>query len=217
MSIFDKTVTKNDSFFYQIGRASTKIPWTRPTFEKVKSTLIQIKNKTNLFEKYNFYVIGAVIYDIKNTWDVDIYLTGNFQSYEELENDIYNIQMIFFENKLLPDISWVDNVVEILCNDDYDNKYIDIHAISYIKHKYIKKKINDEIFESDISKTITTLIPIDNNFLYKNSYLNKPLKYKIVDRLIKHGRILHAMNANEYITHTEDSFAKYRLDVENTR
>ena len=76
MSTFKKTAENNQYFFYQRGQVKTNNIWNRPSYNVLKEFLIEIKNTTNILEEYELYLMGGVLYDFNQTWDVDFCITG---------------------------------------------------------------------------------------------------------------------------------------------
>jgi hypothetical protein len=88
MSAFEKTVKNGDYFYYQVGSVVTKKVWTKPTYEKIKNFLTAIKNETSIMSEFELYLMGGTLIDFNSTWDVDICMTGEVKSYEELESHL---------------------------------------------------------------------------------------------------------------------------------
>jgi hypothetical protein len=80
------TVDVND-FYAKIGPVETNIPWGRPDFQTLKFFLNYIKNNSDIFERYEIYLIGKVLFNW-DTWDVDILIVNDFKNYKEIERDI---------------------------------------------------------------------------------------------------------------------------------
>ena len=85
----------NIKFSYQVGIVQTTIPWNRPTYDAIKKFL-RDDIVQSVLKKYDAYIIGAVLWNISETWDVDIFLTdqnGNHPNTLEefiiLENDLH--------------------------------------------------------------------------------------------------------------------------------
>ena len=84
-------------FSYQVGTVRTTTPWNRPTHDVIKRFL-QDDIVQSVLKKYNAYIIGAVLWNISETWDVDIFITnqnGNHPNTLEdfiiLENDLCSL------------------------------------------------------------------------------------------------------------------------------
>jgi len=138
-------------FYYQIGEFSTTTIWGRPSWMKIRRFLLELK-KTEIYNKYKIIIYGGIMYDINNTWDLDIQLVSeNLDSYEELEKDLYFIYDIALnKHRLLVDAGffykeWNPNITK---TDFYSNNYDDI-PFDFIKIGYIKKIMDGQIEEHD--------------------------------------------------------------------
>ena len=81
--------------------------------------------------KYKYFLKGASLQRDRDTWDVDISIVGEIDSYENLEEIMYIATQLGFENRQLIDISWCDysyerhkkgacNYRELACDDYYN-------------------------------------------------------------------------------------------------
>jgi hypothetical protein len=61
MNTFEKTAENNQYFFYQRGQVKTNNIWNRPSYNVIKEFLIELKNKTNILEEYELYLMGGVL------------------------------------------------------------------------------------------------------------------------------------------------------------
>lgn len=203
---FDKTVTSDtQTFYYQVGRTYTTTPWYRPKFDRIKNAFIYIKENSNLFDRYTFYVIGNSIYDIKNTWDVDVVITGDFVNYVELENDLSTIQDIFL-NKFyqLVDVQWNNGLLLEHLHEDIHNPSFSID-LDFIKHSYVYKKIGEE--ESYVNKSDLDIFEkIGNGLLIKGNYKKIPISDKIKQRISEYNKLINMYPVDEYIKHSEETF-----------
>ena len=60
-------------FSYQVGTVRTTIPWNRPTYDAIKRFL-RDDIVQSVLKKYDAYIIGAVLWNISETWDIDMFL-----------------------------------------------------------------------------------------------------------------------------------------------
>jgi hypothetical protein len=95
-------------FHYKIGDISTSTPFQKPTREGVEIWWSKFKNTPHLND-YEVYIGGAVLNNIE-TWDVDIFLTGEIKYFNELHNILNNAVQLGFKHWLLIDIKWVSNI-----------------------------------------------------------------------------------------------------------
>jgi hypothetical protein len=84
-------------FSYQVGTVKTTTPWNRPTYDAIKKFL-RDDIVQSVLKKYNAYIMGAILWDLSKTWDVDIslkYQNGNhpntLEEFVILENDLYSL------------------------------------------------------------------------------------------------------------------------------
>jgi len=95
------------SFFYQRGRVKTTARWTKPTHDKALAYFRYIKDNSTILDRYDAYVVGAFLYGIEDTWDVDINLTGCYEP-QGLEDDLdYLLDVSLNKFNLLVDVKWV--------------------------------------------------------------------------------------------------------------
>ena len=95
--------------------------------------------------------MGGILYDFKETWDVDLCLTGNVSSYEDLENDMnlmYDLALNHF--KLLLDIQWYEKLLPVVTYEEITSENFIHHRLKYVKTAYIKKEIGQEVTEFDV-------------------------------------------------------------------
>ena len=100
-------------FEYIKGAASTNTPWFRPKPELLNAWREDFFKIPNV-SKYRFWVCGGVLEGWK-TWDTDILVTGNVESYEELQAILISSTELGFKHRQLIDINW---------NNSYENQII---------------------------------------------------------------------------------------------
>ena len=193
----------NIKFSYQVGIVQTTIPWNRPTYDAIKKFL-RDDIVQSVLKKYNAYIIGAVLWNISETWDVDIFLTdqnGNHPNTLEefiiLENDLhilYDIALNKYsilvdvhyrtgEHKLPTKQQIIDYNVEKFENI---NEWIYPQDISFLyRIGYTKKVVGDSVSETILYNN--EFFPLNEKLT--NYYLTKvtieyPLKNKIIKRIM---------------------------------
>tara|TARA_Y100000034_G_C6812891_1_gene365481 strand:+ start:343 stop:948 length:606 start_codon:yes stop_codon:yes gene_type:complete len=95
-----------EQFEYIKGPAKTNIPWFRPRGNRLnrwKKAFFKIPG----VEKYKFWICGGALEEWK-TWDTDIIMIGEFDSYKELENILVTATQLGFKHRQLIDINWRD-------------------------------------------------------------------------------------------------------------
>jgi hypothetical protein len=176
-SVYGKT------FFYQKGPIVTTLPWSRPDHLKMRAFFEDIRDNTSIMERYDLYILGGVLWDYKNTWDLDINITGPIENYIKLEEDFSKLyDLALNKHKILIDVSWVserplDRNYEELENSNFMGEDIDS-----IRFSYTKKQIGDVLNEIDLSILAKEEDRITNN-LVKNNWSNWKIKKGLVDKL----------------------------------
>ena len=115
MTTFNKTANLHQYFHYQRGSVHTGTAWNRPSYKSIKDFFTVISQETDILSKYDVYLMGGILYDFKETWDVDLCLTGNISSYEDLEKDMnlmYDLALNHF--RLLLDIQWYEKPLPVV-------------------------------------------------------------------------------------------------------
>ena len=181
----------NIKFSYQVGIVQTTIPWNRPTYDAIKKFL-RDDIVQSVLKKYDAYIIGAVLWNISETWDVDIFLTdqnGNHPNTLEefiiLENDLH----------ILYDIAL--NKYSILVDVHYRTGEHKLPTKQQIIDYNVEKFEKRVLFGSDegiVGDSVSETILYNNEFFplnekLTNSYLTKvtieyPLKNKIIKRIM---------------------------------
>jgi len=146
MTTFNKTVSPNQYFHYQRGSVHTGVVWKRPTYQTIKDFFSTINQETDILSKYDVYLMGGVLYDFNDTWDVDLCMIGRIQNYEELENDMnlmYDLALNHF--RLLLDITWYEKPLPVVTYEEITSENFVHYRLKYVKTDYIKKEIGSEV------------------------------------------------------------------------
>ena len=96
--------------FYRIGENITSRPWERPTHEAVRVWWDSFK-ETKYLDQFEFWIGGGVLEETK-TWDVDIFITGQFKYPADLKHVLDEGIRIGLKHWILVDIRWKDNLWE---------------------------------------------------------------------------------------------------------
>ena len=193
----------NIKFSYQVGIVQTTIPWNRPTYDAIKKFL-RDDIVQSVLKKYDAYIIGAVLWNISETCDVDIFLTdqnGNHPNTLEefiiLENYLHILYDIALNKySILVDIHYrtgshkLPTKQEII---DYNfgnfekmNEWVYPSNISFLyRIGYTKKVVGDSVSETILYNN--EFFPLNEKLT--NYYLTKvtieyPLKNKIIKRIM---------------------------------
>jgi len=208
-------------FSYQVGIVKTTIPWNRPTYDVIKKFL-RDDIVQSILKKYDAYIIGAILWDISKTWDVDISLKNKndnhpntLEEFTILENDLHILYDIALNKySILVDIHYRTGGHELptkkeiieynFGNFEKMNEWIYPSYISFLyRIGYTKKVVGDSVSET---------ILYDNEFFplnekLTNSYLTKvsikyPLKNKIIKRIMNSTKevIIPSIKVEEYLS-----------------
>jgi hypothetical protein len=207
-------------FSYQVGTVRTTIPWNRPTYDAIKRFL-RDDIVQSVLKKYDAYIIGAVLWNISETWDVDMFLKNkndnHLNTLEEfiiLENDL-NILYDIALNKysILVDVHYkTDNHKQPTKQEliDYNfgnfekmNEWVYPSSISFLyRIGYTKKVVGDSVSETILYDN--EIFPLNEKLT--NSYLTKvkgnSLKNKIINRIMNSTKevLTHCIKIEDYLT-----------------
>lgn len=176
-------------FLYKVGEVQTQIPWRRPNKLSFTKWLEEWQNTPGL-NNYKAYLCGTFLQNYldncdlgRETWDIDVFLTGEVKDYNELKHILSQAQILGFKHELLIDIGWINKLYEL--NLEYEEN---LHNITYIKnYKKIIKKTPDESWEYESPMKVEELIP----GLYKQKGIKKSNYIKFKDKQLNgnHSKI----------------------------
>jgi len=210
MSVFSKLVKPGERFFYQRGEVVTTTPWLRPNYYRVKAFLKEIKESSNIFSRYESYIMGGVLFDFNTTWDLDIGLVGGDENNKELEEALNYINDVALNKyHILADTNWHPVKQESLTYLDLvENKFLQKSTV----HKtigYIKKQIGEEVEEVDLrlSKDVTVL----TEYLVKRDLGNIRHKEKMISRIQNNKKevTILAFSIDEFLKTDEAYFIRH--------
>ncbi len=145
-------------FFYQVGITTTTLIWTRPTFIKVQELFKDLWNTTDLFERYNIYLMGGVTWDFKTTWDVDIVLQSQDYQDTRIETDIHTVNDRALNSfKILTDTQWRKEPLTVVSYSDLVQNDYYLYQSDMIKPAYKVKMMNSQKAVMDRTEYKTTL------------------------------------------------------------
>ena len=206
-------------FSYQVGTVITTIPWNRPTYDAIKRFL-RDDIVQSVLKKYDAYIIGAVLWNISETWDIDMFLKNKNDNHpntlEEfiiLENDL-NILYDIALNKysILVDVHYkTGNHKQPTKQEliDYNfgnfekiNEWVYPSSISFLyRIGYTKKVVGDSVSETILYDN--EIFPLNEKLT--NSYLTKvkgnSLKNKIINRIMNSTKevLTHCIKIEDYL------------------
>jgi len=207
-------------FSYQVGTVRTTIPWNRPTYDAIKRFL-RDDIVQSVLKKYDAYIIGAVLWDISKTWDVDIFLTNQngdhpntLKDFIILENDLSTLYDIALNKySILVDVHYkTGNHKQPTKQEliDYNfgnfekmNEWVYPSSISFLyRIGYTKKVVGDSVSETILYDN--EIFPLNEKLT--NSYLTKvkgnSLKNKIINRIMNSTKevLTHCIKIEDYLT-----------------
>ena len=207
-------------FSYQIGAVITTKPWSKLTYEKARSFLLDPR-VVAITEKYDTYVIGGFLYD-KPTWDLDLLLVYDYNESTDwylIENEFNTLNRIALdEYDILPDITLrkhitilpskqtviEDNtgrdIIEWVVNrtEDDDN--------TMIKTMHVKKMANGKLLLK--VEPYGTYTKLTQGYLYE-LILPRVHNHKILKRILelKDGYVPRLnLPVNEFLSMTKEDY-----------
>lgn len=168
MGTFNKVANLNDSIFFQRGIVTTTNHWTRPSYQKVYDFLFNLYVKSMIIKEYDVYLMGGVLFDFNNTWDVDMCLVGGNYSNEKIENDLNFItDMGLNQFNLLLDVTWYEHRPQNLTYEGMVENDFTPDNITHKKIGYTKKQIGEEVEERDL-RTYSDTIVLTEHLIQRN-------------------------------------------------
>lgn len=206
MSVFAKPYNPLKYFSYQRGKIITEKSWKRPTYSRVKEFLLEIQNDSDVMKDYDLYLLGGILWDFNNTWDVDINMVGNPTSYIVLEDYMhYMYDIALNKYNLLIDVVWVNTKPEdIIYTPDYpfiiDNEILSIG--------YAKKQIGEEFEEVNLSDRPNYTLCGD--YLVRGNWKHKPMKESFINKVKNNKNPITKVTfpVKEFLENDEDYFLK---------
>jgi len=124
-------------FYCKLGDIETTTPWMRPTIDSFRRWSMEWVQLNNLSD-FDVYLVGGFAEKLNNynlqTWDVDIVLRGDIQSFQNLKNVMDSAVSLGFSNCMLIDIMWV--------NDSVWNQHLNIRmgkpidtSLEYVRYR----------------------------------------------------------------------------------
>lgn len=206
MSVFNQFYNPSKSFSYQIGKIITEKPWRRPTYSVIKEFLFEIQNTSDIMKDYDLYLLGGILWDFNNTWDVDIVMIGNPSSYMILEDYMYYMyDLALNKYNLLIDVSWINTKPEDII---YTPDYSFITDDDFLKIGYIRKQIGEEFGEINLcDKPNYTLC---GDYLVKGNYKHKLPKKSFINKVKNNPNPISKITfpVKEFLETDEEYFLK---------
>ena len=161
-------------FYYQRGSVWTSQPWGRPTWSRLNHYGQWLRDQ-GFDQQYQIYFRGGVLYDIRNTWDLDINLLGTVSN-QQLESDMNRMLQAALEQRLLIDIKWVPELFQPITPDQV---YEPIRPLLARETAPVYKQSGDVFDYQDKRRNLDVkvigqyLIEYVNVYEHKNHFINR--------------------------------------------
>lgn len=97
-------------FYYRYCTVETTTPWNRPSLDVLYSWWEEMKTIEGVLD-YDFYVVGGAVYDIDNTWDIDIIILGNIVDTNQLGYIIHKCRDLAMNKyRICVDPYWMSSI-----------------------------------------------------------------------------------------------------------
>ena len=203
----DREIISGEDFLYQRGTVSTVYSWYRPSYDYVRDYLQHLKDETTIFDEFEIYLAGGILYDFDSTWDVDIFLVGGSESDARIEEQLNTLTDIAL-NKffMLVDIAWMERKPSNLTYSQMEENNFLQEDITYKKIGHFKKKIGDESWEYNM-KDNPSVEPL-SEYLVKSSFGGFKHKDKMIDKVKDHPRrnVITTFSAEEFLLSDRNHF-----------
>jgi hypothetical protein len=203
----NREVISGEYFLYQRGAVSTTYSWYRPSYDYVRDYLQYLKDETTVFDEFEIYLAGGILYDFDTTWDVDIFLVGGSESDIRIEEHLNNMTDIAL-NKffMLVDIAWMERRPSNLTYSQMEENNFLSEDITYKKIGHFKKVMGAESLEYNI-KDIPNVETL-SEYLVKSSFGGFKYPDKMIDKVRNHPRqsVITTFSAEEFLLSDRDHF-----------
>jgi hypothetical protein len=196
----NREILPGEDFLYQRGAVSTAFPWDRPSYDTVKDYLQYLKDNSSIFEEFEIYLAGGILYNFDTTWDVDIFLVGGDQTDQRIEEQL-NLMTDIALNKffILVDIAWMERRPSNISYSQMETDNFLQEDILYKKIGHFKKMMGDESYEYDM-KDHPNIDPI-GEYLVKSSFGGFKHTDKMIDKVRNHPgqSVITTFSAEEFL------------------
>lgn len=224
---FDLTSKPDQIFYYQVGSVTTTIPWSRPSFAKIKA-FFEDDSISHILEKYNVYLTGGCLWDF-NTWDIDLILVHNWNEstdWNEIEQDMNSLNdAALNKHHILVDLTVFDKIersfkfptkAELIEHNkgrdesEYECQRGPLEGAVFVKVGYIKKQVGDITHETDLNSDRKKYL-LTEKYLYKIDDRGNPHASKIIQKILKFDescKFIHHLHYKEFLAMDADTFYK---------
>jgi hypothetical protein len=203
----NREIKSGENFLYQRGTVSTVFPWDRPSYDSIKNYLEYLKNESSIFEEFDVYLAGGILYDFNSTWDVDIFLVGGSQTDERIEQQLnYLTDVALNKFFLLVDIAWFERKPSDIAYAQMENNNFLQEDITYKKIGHVKKTLGSESVEYDMKNHPN--VELIGEYLVKSSYGGFKHTDKMIDKVNNHPNqsVIVTFSAEEFLLSDMDYF-----------
>jgi hypothetical protein len=203
----NREIISGEDFLYQRGVVSTTYSWYRPSYDYVKNYLEYLKDETTVFDEFEIYLAGGILYDFDSTWDVDIFLIGGSESDAKIEEQLNTMTDIAL-NKffMLVDIAWMERRPSNLTYSQLEENNFLSEDIMYKKIGHFKKVMGTESWEYNIkdNPSVESL----SEYLVKSNFGGFKHSDKMIDKVKNHPKqsVITTFSAEEFLLSDRDHF-----------
>jgi hypothetical protein len=192
------------SFSYSRGSVKTTNRWVRPTKKLVSEYFSYVKNNSNIFEKYDLYIVGGFLYNPTNTWDIDIRMIGKEFDPVELEEDQnYLLDTALNRFNLLVDAKWRSELFKSISYEDTINPNYEPQTLPSVEVMNIFRTIDGYTTKLEkpdfkiVKQFSEHLVLINHSYKIKSKFLEVSMKNPGKD-------LLQSMSVVSFLSATEE-------------
>lgn len=194
------------NFYFKRGLVETTIPWNRPKWKPVFMYFSYIRDNSDILDRYELYIVGGFLHYMHDTWDIDVNMIGEYESYEQLERDQnYLLDVSLNRFRLLTDVKLVDNLYPGTTYEDMNSvstKVVSIEVKNFFK--IFQGEVVDFVDHRRIPEVSEKLT--DNLYKVTKKYIYKNKKIDFLKTLKEPG--VQIMNIKEFLSLSETEFYK---------
>ena len=196
----------------------------RPTYDRL-CKFFQQEEVIEIFKKYKGVdIIGNCLWDFDVTWDMDLRLYVSYSEpndWDSIEADINKLNYLALnEWRILPDIGISTRRHNLptksqILSSEYDEERgeykVNLSENVLYKISYVKKVVDDKIFENDIRNSIYYYTePMTNGYLI--AYYPKYHTKKITDKILNSKKEIleNSISIERFLEMGEEEFKKFQ-------
>lgn len=192
------------NFYYSRGEVETVIPWARPSWDRAFKYFSYVKSNSDILDRHELHVVGGFLHYMQDTWDLDVNMTGDFKSYQQVERDQnYLLDASLNKFKLLTDVKWVSRLYPGTTYENADLVSTEVVSIEVRNLHMIKcgEAVNviDENRSAEVIEKLT-----DNLYRVTRDYVYKDKKIEFLKKLETPG--VQVMSVRDFLSLSEAQF-----------